>query len=38
MVVSGPEGLRESRHIRKFNIKEAAGQTGDDLAMMKEVS
>ena len=36
MVVSGPEGLEKSAY-RKFNIKEAAGQTGDDLAMMKEV-
>ena len=36
MIVSGPDGLEKSAY-RKFNIKEPTAQTGDDLAMMKEV-
>jgi len=36
MVVAGPEGFRKSNY-RKFNIKRAATQPGDDFAMMREV-
>src|SRR3546814_2919845 len=40
MIVSGPEGLLKNAY-RKFNIrtvgKGAAGQAGDDYAMMREV-
>jgi excinuclease ABC subunit C len=36
MIVAGPEGFVKSQY-RKFNIKGAAGATGDDFGMMKEV-
>ena len=36
MIVSGPEGFIKSAY-RKFNISTSVAQTGDDLAMMKEV-
>jgi excinuclease ABC subunit C len=36
MIVAGPEGFRKSSY-RKFNIKRAETQPGDDFAMMREV-
>jgi excinuclease ABC subunit C len=36
MVVAGPEGFRKNNY-RKFNIKRAEIQPGDDFAMMREV-
>ncbi|HKU92011.1 MAG TPA: excinuclease ABC subunit UvrC [Sphingomicrobium sp.] len=36
MVVAGPEGFRKNNY-RKFNIKRAETQPGDDFAMMREV-
>ena len=36
MVVAGPEGFRKNNY-RKFNIKRADTQAGDDFAMMREV-
>ncbi|MGI8705183.1 MAG: excinuclease ABC subunit UvrC [Sphingomicrobium sp.] len=36
MIVAGPEGLRKNNY-RKFNIKRAETQPGDDFAMMREV-
>jgi excinuclease ABC subunit C len=36
MIVAGPEGFRKSRY-RKFNIRSAALNPGDDFAMMREV-
>src|SRR3954453_17253525 len=36
MIVAGPEGLRKNSY-RKFNIKRAETQPGDDFAMMREV-
>ena len=36
MIVSGPEGFIKTAY-RKFNISTKVAQTGDDLAMMKEV-
>jgi excinuclease ABC subunit C len=36
MIVAGPEGFRKNSY-RKFNIKRAETQPGDDFAMMREV-
>ncbi len=36
MIVAGPEGFRKNNY-RKFNIKRAETQPGDDFAMMREV-
>ena len=36
MIVAGPEGFRKNSY-RKFNIKNAETQPGDDFAMMREV-
>ena len=36
MIVAGPEGFRKNAY-RKFNIKRAETQPGDDFAMMREV-
>ncbi len=36
MIVAGPEGFRKTNY-RKFNIKRAETQPGDDFAMMREV-
>ena len=36
MVVAGPEGFRKNNY-RKFNIKRAETEPGDDFAMMREV-
>ena len=36
MIVAGPEGLRKNSY-RKFNIKRAETNPGDDFAMMREV-
>ena len=36
MIVSGPDGFIKNAY-RKFNISSSVAQTGDDLAMMKEV-
>jgi excinuclease ABC subunit C len=36
MIVAGPEGFRTNAY-RKFNIKRAETQPGDDFAMMREV-
>jgi excinuclease ABC subunit C len=36
MIVAGPEGFRKNSY-RKFNIKNADTQPGDDFAMMREV-
>lgn len=36
MVVTGPDGFIKGQY-RKFNIKGAAGKTGDDFGMMKEM-
>ena len=36
MIVAGPEGFRKNAY-RKFNIKNAETQPGDDFAMMREV-
>ena len=36
MIVSGPDGFIKNAY-RKFNISPSVAQTGDDLAMMKEV-
>ena len=36
MIVAGPEGFRKNNY-RKFNIKRADTQPGDDFAMMREV-
>jgi excinuclease ABC subunit C len=36
MIVAGPEGFRKN-HYRKFNIRSAALQPGDDYGMMREV-
>jgi len=36
MIVAGPEGFRKNNY-RKFNIKRAETEPGDDFAMMREV-
>ena len=36
MIVAGPEGFQKSEY-RKFNIKGAVGEKGDDFGMMREV-
>jgi excinuclease ABC subunit C len=36
MIVAGPEGFRKNNY-RKFNIRRAETQPGDDFAMMREV-
>jgi excinuclease ABC subunit C len=36
MIVAGPMGFAKA-HYRKFNIKGAGGEAGDDYAMMREV-
>jgi len=36
MIVAGPEGFRKNNY-RKFNIKRAGTEPGDDFAMMREV-
>lgn len=36
MIVAGPEGFRKNAY-RKFNLRDAASQTGDDYAMLREM-